>query len=454
MTKNAIGSYQLGECSASREVADRVFYLCQDGRFVEARSLLAEDASDDPEIRLASGIVAYWEASSGRGEIQTAKDILSRAARLFSAEGDRDREAFANVYVGLCYMWQGQPTEALIWIGHAVRESADYSTQYIGLLSLAVVNCTQGRWRSALDNLERLAGLVEAQECLSLIGRFYQHRAMAYRQGHADGEQGFLRLAIEDYETASNYFEQAGNRGFEGKVLNNLAYLYIESNPRLAHIHIDRAISLQKSVNDFIELAQAHDTEALIFLREGQLKKAKRSIDKAIATMRVNDHRLWLPNLLITRGRIYSQAKLVQLSKKDFAEAADIAEAAGDLPAAARAYLAAIESLVELVPVGDLIAMYRHANRLTPDGNTKAAMRVMDRVSEIFATSLPELAKTEHQQEAEIFRRAILDAKGSITKAATLVGLPRQTLAYNISTHHPELSSLLKPRRRRKKLLS
>lgn len=450
MIETAIDYHALGEDSTSS--ADRILELCYAGQIAEARRLLV--GGGDPESLLARGVVYYWLASTGSEiSIEEAKDILAKAQRLFLEIENTERALLCQTFVGLCYWRQGQSAEAMILIGSAGQEAASPRVQYLALISKAVLQTEHTAWREALRTLEALAPLMDAETNLSLKGRFHHHRGLAYKQGN-DEEGGHLDQALIEYEAAIDYYERAGNARYEARILNNLAMLYLSIDPRRAHANIDCAIRLLQAQGERAELAQARDTRALIYLAEGHLKSAKSSADQAVALQRISDDQTWLPSFLITRARIFARMNLLSLARRDFAEAVTLAETAGNGEMAASAYSIAIEELADYLPLGDLIVMFVRINDLAGSKYTNAGVRVLQRVKATSASSLAELELSEHQQESEIFREALGQSKGSITKAAKALGIARNTLSYKIKTRHPELAGALKPTRRNRKCFS
>lgn len=450
MVEARIGYQTIVQSSTPRELADRVFRLCQDGRAFEAAQLLNDER--DPDSLFARGLVAYWAASAGNAEHETAKNILSEAERLFSEDGSLDRAALCRVYVGLCFSRQGQPDEAALMINESVLDASEPTTRLVVYLSLAVIDLERKCWRAALTWLRTITPIVDSQPILSLRGRFYHHRALAYRQGAVERGTDYTDRALTDYEAALYYYEQSGNRGFEGRILNNIAYLYLTKGCYdEAHRNVDLAITLQQRLNDRAELAQATDTRAQILLAEGRWAHARRSADHAIALLRMSDQKIWLPDFLATRARATARLGLVKRALRDFNEAIALAETLDNKDALVRVHLALIDELIGRIPLSELIGSYRHVHEMAGRQETGPALKLLEQTTEAFAANFADLEKTERQQESEIIKRALVQAKGSLAKAARTVNMPRTTLRSRILTHHPELRSYLRPPQRRGK---
>lgn len=411
MTERAIAYQNSVNFTTDREVADRVFSLCQDGRIDEADSLLVEDAGS-PDLLFANGYVQYWRVSTGRpGSFEAAKDTLTHAVRLFSERGDRERELLCNVYLGLCYSRQGQPAEARVLIGEAFY-AEEPLTVYLARLSAAVVELEEKNWQAAKDHLSVAQPTVELWS-LSLQGRFYMHRALAHELAkETDG-------ALTDYEQALVYFEQAGNWEFAARIYNNLANTYLRFDTRTAHLNIDPAITIQRRLKNYPELANCLDTRALIFLEEGKLKDAEKAINEAIELLET-DHQIRLPGFLITRGRIYAEEGLTGNAKVDFLRAIEIAELNNNTGTVVRGAVKALCTAAE-----------RNFHRMAA------------------SPSRADFRSKENAEESELFRRALAQCDGSVADAAQLLGMKRTTLITRINNHHPELVSVTKPKRRR-----
>lgn len=407
MIETAIAYHPDVQFSTTRGLADRVFFLCQDGRIDEARSLLVEDAAD-PDLLFSNGYVQYWLASTGRGSFESAKDALTNARHLFSQQGERERELLCNVYLGLCYSRQGQASEARILIAEAAHAQSEL-TVFVAGLSAAVLELESENWQAAKKYLTAIQPGVERQ-AFSLQGRFYMQRGLAHVLAGGEKERD---AAFTDYDQAIECFEQAGNFEYAARIYNNLAMLYLSVNTETAHLNIDPAISIQRRLKNYPELAQCLDTRARIFIQEGKPQKALTALNEALALLEGADHKLSVPKFLITRGRIHADLGLADDARKDFLQAADIAELNDDGDLARMAYREGIRSL----------------------GVTHPSL------------SVAELRTRESAEEAELFRGALKRSKGSVAEAAELIAMPRTTFISRINKHHPELLPLTRKRR-------
>ena len=124
----------------------------------------------------------------------------------------------------------------------------------------------------------------------------------------------------------------------------------------------------------------------------------------------------------------------------------------------ALALLKAIEEQGGRLPQSEVYELYRRADRLlaeTRDEETQARLRACARVV-MRRLAGPEVGshgfnmyEAVHDFEARLIEQALAEARGSVTKAARLLGLTHQTLGTILNTRHKGLAAKRTPVRKR-----
>lgn len=175
---------------------------------------------------------------------------------------------------------------------------------------------------------------------------------------------------------------------------------------------------------------------------------------------------------LTTQGRVLAKLGNFPESRNTLRRAANVAETAGAVEDAGRALLTLIEEHGEGISERELLEAYRRADNLlkqTQDAEMIARLRAC--ASRLVAARLAALPPQRHRSiadfwagfnlpekvhayEARYIRRALIDAKGSITPAARLLGWDYhgtlQSMLDEGGRHH-DLAHLRTPLEKRKK---
>src|SRR5205085_7755921 len=223
-----------------------------------------------------------------------------------------------------------------------------------------------------------------------------------------------------------------------------------------ARKHLNQARRLFLDLKDTGSVAQVDETLARVLVAEGKTHIAARVIDRAVRTLSKGGEQGLLAEALTTQGRVLARLKEPVASQKKFRQAADLAEQAGAVEDAGRALLALLEEHADRLAESELLEAYERADDLlkaTQDAETIARLRACARrLITARRTSLPNapkrsrtdfwanfsLAKRVRAYEARYIRRALIEAGGSISRAARLLGIK----------HHASLAALLQRRHR------
>jgi two-component system, chemotaxis family, chemotaxis protein CheY len=443
------------------------------GQYEDARDMLAElwqGIGERPalvglieptaaEVLLRVGTLSGWYGSvrQTEGAQEAAKDLISESITRFQALGAIVKAVAAQYELGFCYWRAGALDEARLIYTEALKNLADRDSELKAkiLIRLAIVESCSGRNNDALRILIDATPMFEESISPALKGKFHNELALVLRKlGTGEHRADYTDRAILEYTAAAYHFEQAGHTGYSASAENNLGFLlYTMGRYDEAHQHLKRARRLFASVKDSGRIAQVDDAHARVLLAEGKAREAAKVISEAVRTLAKGGEQGLLAEALTTQGRVLAQLRDVPASLDRFRRAADLAEQAGAVEDAGRALLALIEEHAERLTEQELFEAYERADDLlkdTQDAETIARLRSCARgiVGVRRAAAMPvrhsrvdfwanfSLAEKVRAYEARYIRRALHDARGSISRAARLLGLK----------HHASLTSLLKGR--------
>jgi CheY-like chemotaxis protein len=391
------------------------------------------------------------------GAQEAAKDLISESITRFEALGEATMIAAAQSELAFCYRRAGAHDEARVLYQQALNGLADSGKKELQagiLLRLAVVESFCGRYNDSLRILTNSAELFEESNDDALKGKFHNELACTLMcLGKAEHRPDYTDRAIIEFTAASVHFEQAGHTSYKARAESNLGFLlYTAGHYEKAHEHLNRARSLFVSLSDRGTVAQIDEARARVLLEQGNMRAAEGAIREAVGVLSKGGEQGALAEALTTQGRILSKLGNYVESANTLRRAADLAEEAGAVEDAGRALLSLIEEHGERIAEHELLDAYERANNLlreTQDAETisrlrACSMRIVSarraaassrrriRSREDFWANF-NLSEQVHAYEARYVRRALIDARGSVTRAARLLGLH----------HHATLAAML-----------
>jgi CheY-like chemotaxis protein len=398
------------------------------------------------EIVLRVGTLSGWLASAAQDKEkqEAAKDLISNSMTRFEALGEPARAAAAQSDLAFCYWREGAFDEARDIYNEALKRLAEQDPELKAKISIrrTMVEFSTGRLNDALRILSDLAPTLEESTNYALKGKFHnQLGCVLMFLGKTERRPDYKDRAIIEYTAASHYFELAGHTSYRASAESNLGYLlYLVGRYQEAHEHLNSARVLFLAVRDKGRVAQVDDARALVLLAEGRTRKAERAISDAVRVLSRGGEQGLYAEALTTQGRVLAKLGNFPESRNTLRKAAKVAEAAGAVEDAGRALLVFIEEHGERITDRELLESYQRANALlreTQDAETIARLReCASRIVAARLASLPpyrhrsladfwanfNLNERVHAYEARYIRRALIDAKGSITRAARLLG--------------------------------
>ncbi len=440
------------------------------------------------ELLLRTGTLTGWLGSARQipGSQELAKDLISESSSLFESVGLSEKLAEARVNLAVCYWREGGLDEARVTL-RLVLESLHESRseqKLRALLTSAIVESAATRDRSALLIYKEAMPLFESSASHSLKGRFHTSYATVLRGlGTSESREDYIDKALMEYTAASYHFEQAGHKRFQGRVENNVGFLFATLGRFTeAQEHLTRARTLLVSVGDKGGAATVEDSRAQAFLLEGKNELAENSARSAVRLLREGGEQVLLAEALTTHGKALARLKQLPKAKGTLDQAIEIAQTAGHLEGGGIAAVTAIEELNTHLPIEVLQGYYRTAEELLAQSQNRSlrtrlgecARRVLaaeftsvksgaaENITGAFAAgtfgSVPlsmspgfSLDTEVLRYEGSLIRKALEDSGGSVTRAARLLGVTHQGLAFILNGRHSDLLSIRTPVKKRRR---
>jgi len=455
--------------------------LIHGGQYEAAREALGElwrgtgrppnveglDERVSAEVFLQVGVLSGWVGASQQstGSQEAAKDLISRSVNLFESLGDTARVSEARCDLALCYWREGAYDEARVLLSGAFEQVTDTVWRAKILTRLGTVEFSAGRYNDALNLLRTHAHVFDERVSHTLRGSFHSHLALTLKQlGTVERRPDYLDQAIIEFTAAIHHYEQARHDRYLATNENNLANLLRKmGHYSQAHEHLDRAGVILGRLKDAGLLAQVDETRARLLVDEKQYREAGRVVARAVEVLEQGGGSAVLADALTTQGVVWARLGDSERSVEVLRRGVAVAEEAGALSNAGLAALALIEehgTRRGALTRDELYDLYRRADRMLKDrqdAETVERLRVcarvvMQRLASIqFDDQNFTLFSAVHELEADLIRRALEDACGSVTKAARLLGIRHQSLINMLNVRHRELLKLRKPQEKRRR---
>jgi len=478
------------------------------GEFEEAREAISEfwqrigeipqveglDEIARAEVLLRAGALSGWIGSARQiaGAQEIAKDLISESAGAFEKLGLRERVAEARIDLAICYWREGAFDEARITLDDALQRLGDLDSEQRlrAFLNKSIVESISNRAREALRLHREAAPLCELSRNHALKGKFHNEYALVLKNlGLAEHRDDYIDRALIEFSAASFHFEQASHKRFQGVVENNLGFLFIHLGRfQDAHEHLSRARAVAVALKDQGLVAQFDDSRARAFIAQGQFSKADTIARSSVKVLEQGDQLSMLAEALTTHGTALARLGHFSKARATLEKAIRTAQNAGDAESAGVAALSMAEELAKHLPLTDLRAYYRMAeselvnsqsaeiqNRvgncarlilatgwLSADGNDSVAARsngnggndsqvAHDPLGPSDSSVNASLEEQVLHYEGNLIKQALETADGSVTRAARMLGVTHQGLAFILNGRHKSLLAARKPVKRRRR---
>jgi len=424
------------------------------------------------EVLLCVGVLTGWIGSRDENKDAdgAARDLITESITFYESAGDLKKVGEGQTELAYCYWREGSFDEARIMFTEALHKlTIKGNTRANALLGLSVVEWSSARYAEALRILTDNASQFKKITNHTLKGFYHNTLAMVLRKFvTSENRMSQLRRVVSEYVEADQYFKLARNTIFRAMVKNNIGNVLRElSRFSEAHEYLDQARRLTVSVKDKVRMAQVDQTRAEVMIAQGRFQEAERVLRFATKSFARSGRQCLLVDALIARGIALARLGRMEEAQFTFQKGIEVAEHVGALSKAGVAALTMIEELDDLSPQ-TLGAAYKRANEWLAETQSAdllrrinaAATKVFGKVegelitqnAEAVLSNKPlDFEQEKLKAERTLISRALAQVNGSLTRAASLLSMSYQKLAYIIETRHRDLLKERSPVRRRTK---
>lgn len=409
---------------------------------------------------------------------EAAKDLLTESMTYFESAGDSKKVAEAQTEIAYCYWRAGELNEARTMLKEALKKLPTQGiTRARALLKLTAIEFSSSRYHEALRILVDNEALFERLNNETFKGIYHGHMAISLRNiANSEKREDYLKQAINEFQKADKHYKAGRNSVFRADVKNNVALLFSQmSRFTEAHRYLDEARQLTVRYKHKARTAQIDESRAQVFLAQGKPKQAEEAARRAAKALRQNGHQCLVVDALIIQGTALARLGKQEHAKFILQKAYETAIEVGVFPKAGLASLVLIEEIPQLSPT-QLQAAYSRAHewlskseeqeillRLSGAAGKLVSAVLSDETGALSAEQATEillslsqpcdLQKEMLKYEGQVIRQALTKANGSLTRAAAMLSMSYQALAYVLDSRHKELLKERSPIRRRTKKL-
>ncbi|MBC8028632.1 MAG: tetratricopeptide repeat protein [Pyrinomonadaceae bacterium] len=426
------------------------------------------------EVFLTVGILTGWVGS--RSEIkeaqEAAKNLITESITYYEAVGDLKKCATARAEIAHCYWREGELNEARIMLVDALQKlTAEGHTRARALIKLIMVEVSASRFKVALGILDDNAPLFKKVTNHTIRGNYHNELAIVLRhlaKSEPLNREDHLQRALSQLVKADHHFQLARNNVIRACVKNNVGMMLLNlGRYKEAQRYLEEARRLSLIVRDKVRTAQIDETRAQVLIAQRKYKDAEALAKRAASVLERSGQKCLLADALITRGIALARLKQTDRAQFVFQEAIEVAQQVGALNKAGLAALTLIEELGEEVSEETLTAAYDRASEWLANSQCQdVLLRLNTAGRKLLSISLGEVNsqdatqairnKTCHLQtevlkfEEGLIRQALAQADGRLTRAASLLKMSYQALAYIIESRHTGLLDKRSPVHRRR----
>lgn len=427
------------------------------------------------EVLLCVGILTCWIGNKYQliDAQENAKNLITESITYYESAGDVKKVAAARSELAYCYWSKGQLDEARIMFIEALQKlTAEGITRARAILGLAVVEWSASRYSEAQRVLTENAPLFKKINNHAIRAAYHNQLALTLRNlNDSEKRKDYIEQAIREYQQADFHLKLAHNTDFRAHLKNNVGFLLFSvSRLKEAHSYLEEARRLASRIRNKVRIAQIDDTRAQVFIAEKKYKEAVGVAKLAVRVLEKSGHQCLLTDALITQGIALARLKQTDHAQYTFQKAIEVAHQVGALNKAGLAALTLIEELDEL-PVDTLYAAYDRASEWLAKSQSQdlllrlnaAARKVFSKLRSeptveeaVSPDPITELLNKPCDLPAEVLKyegtliqRALAKANGSLTRAAAMLSMSYQALAYILESRQKDLLKERSPIRRR-----
>jgi tetratricopeptide (TPR) repeat protein len=428
------------------------------------------------ELLLRAGTLTGFLGSAKQiaGAQEAAKDLISESSAIFNALGKSEKIAESGVDLAICYWREGALDEARVTLRLVLENLGEVQSEQKlrALLNSAIVEKAATRDREALRIYREASPQFDTSTNHALKGKFHSNYGILLKNlGLSENREEYIDTALVEFAAASFHYEQAGHRRYQAGVENNVGFLFA-SIGRFgeARDHVSSARSLFVQLQDQGSAAYTDDTLAQIFLLEGRSEEAERVARRAVHALKRGGEQTVLAEALTTHGKALARLQQTQVARATLDQAVEIAQIAGNPDRGGIAAVTVIEELSPYLSVEDLQNYYRTAETLlSKSQNLSLKTRLGECARRVLLVALENANEATPaatgvaltpgfsldtevlRYEGSLIRRALEESGGSVTRAARLLGVTHQGLAFILNGRHSDLLSIRSPVKRRRR---
>ena len=342
-------------------------------------------------------------------------------------------------------------------------------TKARALLKLVAVEIDAARFHEAFSILKENLNLFRRLKHHTIKGGYHNEMAIILRHlAKSEKRDDYIQQAITEYQKADQEFKLARNPVYRSDVKNNVGLvLFNLRRYKEAHKYLDEARRLSIGFRDQLRIAQINESKAQVFIAEGKFKEADDVARQGVFALEKSGHHcLVRAEALITQGIALARAGKTERAHFVFQQAIESALQVNALNMAGLAALTLIEE-VQVDPL-TLQAAYQKARDWLAGSDRKDVLRRLseaagklveslteelnpDKASEVLFMKPFNLQDMMLKHEGTLIQRALKQSNGSVTQAASLLGMSYQALCYVLDSRHKNLQKDRTPIRRRAK---
>ena len=453
------------------------------------------DEATQAEVILHAGTIAGWLGRTRQleGVQEAAKDLIFESVRAFERLALPDKLVDAQIQLALCYWREGALDEARVTLRELLAKLPEPGGEerLRVLANLALVESDAKRFKVALQIQIEAAPLFERSSNHLLRGNFHNAFGLVLKNlAKTEGRQDYIDRAFIEFTAASYHWDRAGNASYVALVENNLGLLLLESGKFVeAHQHLNRARALFSKLRDKGTIAQVDESRARVFLAENHNTQAEIAARGSVRIFEEGDQRALLAEALTTHGTALARLGRHERAAGQFQKAIEVAQQGGAPEMAGVAALTMLEELSASLPLTAMRESYQSAESLlaqTSDGGVghrlaQCARTILRVEQERGVFSRPSILVPDAGQnrdsvsqgdsesstaepwtgcalevevlnfEGQLIKRALETANGSVTRAARMLGITHQGLAFILNGRHKTLLNVRTPVKHRRR---
>lgn len=450
------------------------------------------DEATQGEVLLRAGSI-----SAGIGEdhqLESTQDaamnLVRESVNIFERLGLPDKLVCARIELASCYWRQGAMDDARTILRELLSKVPEpgIEEKLRILANLVMVERTDGRFKEALQIQTEAAALFELSDNHLLRGNFHNGFGVVLKNlAKSEGRPDYLERALIEFTAASYHWDRSGHDSHVASVENCIGLLLLESARFVeAHQHLNRARAIVSKLRDKGATAVVDESRAKVFLAEERYTQAEIAARGAVKFFEEAEERVQLAEALLTQATALARLDRNERAAGQFQRATEVAQQAEEPMLAGLAALTMLEELSAVLPVTTMREAYENAESLlnqTENGEfdlrlaqcARSILRVeLQRISlakqspaslseAIQKSSSPETESTSVPWagcalelevlnfEGELIKRALEAANGSVTRAARMLGITHQGLAFILNGRHKNLLNVRTPVKRRRR---